>query len=70
VEMARKGYRIANTRFTSGSGTQLEVRDAILALTAARVNRIQAIYDYLVASAELDQALGRLPAYVEGAIEE
>lgn len=70
VEQARKGYRIASTRFAGGSGTQLEVRDAELALTQARVNRIQAIFDYLVASAELDQALGRLPAYAERAEEE
>jgi hypothetical protein len=30
------------------------------------VNRIQAIYDYLVASADLDQILGRVPEYVKG----
>ncbi|HEX9615642.1 MAG TPA: TolC family protein [Bacteroidota bacterium] len=61
VEQAERGYRIATTRFVSGAGTQLEVNDAQLALTQAKVNRIQAIYDYLVASAELDQLLGRMP---------
>jgi outer membrane protein TolC len=40
------------------------VNDAELALTQAKVNRIQAQFDYLVASAELDQYLGRLPASV------
>lgn len=65
VEQAERGYTIATTRFTSGSGTQLEVNDAQLALTQAKVNRMQAIYDYLVASADLDQLIGRLPAYVE-----
>jgi outer membrane protein len=69
VEQAERGYKIATTRFLSGSGTQLEVNDAQLALTQAKVNRIQAIYDYLVASAELDQLLGRLPEYVENSIE-
>lgn len=64
VEQAERGYRIAVTRFTSGSGTQLEVNDAQLALTTARTNRVQAIYDYLVASADLDQLLGRHPSYV------
>jgi outer membrane protein TolC len=64
VEQAEKGYRIATTRFTSGSGTQLEVNDAQLALTTAKTNRMQAIYDYLVAAAELDQLLGRRPEYV------
>lgn len=65
VEQAERGYTIATTRFTSGLGTQLEVNDAQLALTQAKVNRMQAIYDYLVASADLDQLIGRLPAYVE-----
>lgn len=64
VEQAERGYKIATTRFTSGSGTQLEVNDAQLALTQAQVNRIQAVYDYLVASADLDQLLGRFPTYV------
>jgi outer membrane protein len=70
VEQARKGYRIATTRFTSGAGTQLEVRDALLAQLQAGVNRIQAVSDYLVASAELDQALGRFPDYAQGVTEE
>lgn len=64
VQQAEKGYRIATTRFLNGAGTQLEVNDAQLALTQAKVNRIQAVYDYLVASAEFDQTLGRLPVYV------
>jgi outer membrane protein len=64
VEQAERGYRIATTRFTTGSGTQLEVHDAQLALTTAKTNRIQAIFDYLVTSADLDQLLGRKPDYV------
>lgn len=61
VEQAQRGYRIATTRFTSGAGIQLEVNDAQLALTQAQVNRIQAIFDYLNATADLDQLLGRMP---------
>ena len=61
VEQAERGYKIATSRFLNGSGTQLEVNDAQSALNQARVNRMQAIYDYLVAAAELDQALGRGP---------
>lgn len=64
VEQAERGYKIVTARFLSGSATQLEVNDAELALTQAKVNRIQAQYDYLVASAELDQVLGRLPSSV------
>jgi outer membrane protein TolC len=64
VEQAERGYKIVTARFLSGAATQLEVNDAELALTQAKVNRIQAQFDYLVASAELDQYLGRLPASV------
>lgn len=63
VEQAERGYQIATTRFTGGSGTQLEVNDAQLALTQAQVNRMQAVYDYLVASADFDQLAGHLPRY-------
>jgi outer membrane protein TolC len=63
VEMAERGYKIVTTRFLNNAATQLEVNDAQLALTQAKVNRIQAIYDYLLASADLDQLIGRLPSY-------
>lgn len=61
VETAARGYQIAAARYRSRAATQLEVNDAQVALDQARVNRIQALYDYLVASAELDQLIGRLP---------
>ena len=64
VETAERGYKIVTARFLSSAATQLEVNDAQLALTQAKVNRMQAIYDYLVASADLDQLLGRVPEYV------
>ncbi len=63
VETAERGYRIVTTRFLSNAATQLEVNDAQLALTQAQVNRIQAVYDYLVAAADLDQLIGVLPDY-------
>ncbi|NOY06100.1 MAG: TolC family protein [Chlorobi bacterium] len=69
VEQAERGYRIATVRFKSGSGTQLEVNDAQLALTQAKVNRIQAMYDYLVAVAELDEITGRIPDFAREFIE-
>jgi outer membrane protein len=57
VQQAEKGYKIATTRYSSGSGTQLEVNDADLALMQARVNRAQAIYDYNIAKADLEEIL-------------
>ena len=64
VETAERGYKIVTTRFLTNAATQLEVNDAQLALSQAKVNRMQSIYDYLVAAAELDSMLGRLPEYV------
>jgi outer membrane protein TolC len=65
VETAERGYKIVTARFLSNAATQLEVNDAQLALSQAKVNRMQSIYDYLVASTELDALLGRLPEYAQ-----
>ena len=64
AEMAERGYKIVTTRFLANAATQLEVNDALLALMQAKVNRVQAMYDYLNATADLDQMIGRLPQYV------
>jgi outer membrane protein TolC len=64
IRTAERGYAIAAARYGSGSGTQLEVNDARLALTQARLNLAQTHFEYLVASADLDQILGRLPSFV------
>ena len=63
VETAERGYRIVTIRFLANAATQLEVNDAQLALTQAKLNRIQAVYDYIVAAADLDQLVGRVPEY-------
>jgi len=63
VETAERGYAIVTARYLANAATQLEVNDAQLALSQAKVNRMQSIYDYLVAASELDSMLGRLPAY-------
>lgn len=58
VGQAERGYLIAQKRYDTGAGTLLELNDAELALTQARLNFNQAIYDYLVAKSELDKVLG------------
>lgn len=58
VEMAAEGLRIANERYIQGYATNLEVMDAQLALTRARNNRIQAIYDLNIAIARAKKAMG------------
>lgn len=56
---AQKALRIAETRFKSGVGTQLEIMDTQVAMTRTQTNYAQAIYDYLVARAEWENAVGQ-----------
>ncbi|MGM9796323.1 MAG: TolC family protein [Parabacteroides sp.] len=58
VDQAERGYRIAQKRYDTGAGTWLEMNDAELALTQARLNFNQAIYDYMVAKSDLEKTLG------------
>jgi len=55
---AQRGMEIARVRFTSGIGTQLEVLDAQVALTTARVNKITAQHDLAAAISALRRAVG------------
>jgi outer membrane protein len=64
IQQAERGYQIATARYASGSGTQLEVNDAQLALARAKVNHIEAVYSYLIAAIELDRLLASFPKYV------
>ena len=59
IEMARDNLEVAQQRYKQGLVSDIEVRDAQLALTQAEVNYYQALYDYNVARAGLDKALGR-----------
>ena len=61
VEQAERGYMISQKRYDTGAGTLIEVNDADYALTQARLNQTQAIYDYMVAKAELEKVLGNAP---------
>ncbi len=58
VEQAEESIRLAEARFRAGTGTQLEVLSAQTALTEARSNEVQSLYDYNVALAALDRATG------------
>ena len=60
IQQAKRAVSIAETRFKNGVGTQLELLDAQVAMTLAQTNYAQAIYDYLVAKADWDYAVGRI----------
>ncbi len=56
------------TEYLAGTQPRLEVTEAELALRQAEQNYALAIYDYLVAQAQLDLAVGVVPA-VDRAVE-
>ena len=58
VDQARENYRIQNIRYQAGVGINLDVLDAQLNLNEAQVNHIQALYDYNVGIAKLEQVMG------------
>lgn len=61
VRQARRGYEIASAQYREGLGSQLELTDAEVALRQSEFNYAQAVYDYLVARARLDEAVGQVP---------
>ena len=59
VSMAAKGYSIAEKAYQVGRSTLIELNDAQLALTQAQLAESQAIYNFVVAKAQLEQTLGQ-----------
>ncbi|RHJ95279.1 TolC family protein [Parabacteroides bouchesdurhonensis] len=59
VEQAERGYIIAQKRYDTGAGTLLEMNDSELAMTQAKLNFNQAIYNYIIAKSELEKVLGQ-----------
>lgn len=55
---AEEDLYIAKEKYNAGVGTNLDVIDAQLALTQAKTNRIQSLYDYNVSVAKLNKAIG------------
>ncbi|MDX2127404.1 MAG: TolC family protein [Chloroherpetonaceae bacterium] len=58
VQSAERSYEITRSRRQQGLVSLLEVSDAELALAQAKGNYLQAVYDFLIAKANLDKALG------------
>ena len=58
IAQAEKAVRIAQSRFKNGVGTQFDLLDTQVAMTRTRTNYAQAIYDFLVAKAEWQHAVG------------
>jgi outer membrane protein TolC len=58
VRLAEESEKVASLKYRTGKGTNLDVLDAEVILTNARINYIQVLTDYAVAVAELNFNLG------------
>lgn len=58
VEQAQEAVRIADLNYAEGLATNLDVSFAQMALTQAKTNYSQALYDYALALAQLEKAIG------------
>ncbi len=67
VTQAGRGFEIASAQYREGLSSQLELTDAEVALRQSEFNYAQAVYDYLVARAQLDEATGWVPLVDIGA---
>ncbi len=60
VIQAEKAYSIMQKKFEIGAATFIEVNDANVALTNAKLSYYQAIHDYLAAKSDLEQVTGNV----------
>ena len=66
VQQAHRGFDIASAQYREGLGSQLELTDSEVALRQSEFNYAQAAYDFLVAQANLDLAVGSVPMVDSG----
>ena len=58
VGMAQKAYDISETSYNLGKSTLTDLNDAQLVLTRSRLAEAQAIFNFIVAKAKLEQTIG------------
>ena len=59
VEIAQKSYEISAKMYEVGKTTLVELNDAQLALSQALLTQAQAVYEFMVAKASLDELIGK-----------
>lgn len=59
VSQSEEDYRVIKLRYEAGKATNVEVLDALAALTRAQTNRAEALYNYSVAHETLVRATGQ-----------
>jgi outer membrane protein len=62
LKTAREAYRHARVRYRAGEGTNIDVLDARTSLTRTEAIHSQALFDYNVALAALQRAVGAMAA--------
>lgn len=58
VDLSEKAYAISSKRYENGAGTMVELQNASLAITQAKLTYHQAISEYLNAKADLEKLMG------------
>ena len=59
VEIAQKSYDISEKMYEVGKATIVELNDAQLALQQAQLTQAQAVYNFMVTKASLDELIGK-----------
>ncbi|MDD5382057.1 MAG: TolC family protein [Candidatus Margulisbacteria bacterium] len=59
VASADEGYKVSSLRYNSGVGTNLEVLDAQVALTQAKNDYLQSLFDVEIAKAKINKVVGK-----------
>ncbi len=59
LDLAEENFKIADLRYKSGVGTNLEVIDAQVAVTQARIEYLQAQHDLQIAKSRINKVIGR-----------
>lgn len=60
INLAQRAYTIAGNRYKQGLGSELELKDADVALSQAKTNYSNAVHDFLIAKAELFDLAGHV----------
>ena len=60
VEIAQKSYDISAKMYEVGKATLVELNDAQLALQQAQLTQAQAVYNFMVTKASLDELIGKV----------
>lgn len=60
LRQAAENLELANLRYRSGLGDPLEVTDATVAQSRAKLSNISALYGYILARANIEKAMGNL----------